>query len=55
MNGYVSWLKEELRIEQLDSSCVISTPFLDRHNDEIEIYIEKRGDAGSESSARRSR
>ena len=45
VNGYVSWLKEELRIEQLDSSCVISTPFLDRHNDEIEIYIEKRGDA----------
>ena len=44
VNGYVSWLKEELRIEQLDSSCVISTPFLDRHNDEIEIYIEKRGD-----------
>jgi hypothetical protein len=44
VNGYVSWLKEELRIEQLDSSCVISTPFLDRHNDEIEIYVEKRGD-----------
>jgi len=45
VNGYVSWLKEELRIGQLDSSCVISTPFLDRHNDEIEIYVEKRGDA----------
>lgn len=45
VNGYVSWLKEELRIEQLDSSCVIATPFLDRHNDEIEIYVEKRGDA----------
>jgi hypothetical protein len=44
VNGYVSWLKEELRIGQLDSSCVISTPFLDRHNDEIEIYVEKRGD-----------
>jgi hypothetical protein len=44
VNGYLSWLKEELRIGQLDSSCVISTPFLDRHNDEIEIYIEKRGD-----------
>ncbi|MFM2083066.1 MAG: hypothetical protein RL380_1757 [Verrucomicrobiota bacterium] len=44
VNGYLSWLKEELRIGQLDSSCVISTPFLDRHNDEIEIYVEKRGD-----------
>lgn len=45
VNGYVSWLKEELRIEQLDTSCIIATPFLDRHNDEIEIYVEKRGDA----------
>ena len=44
VNGYLSWLKEELRIGQLDSSCIISTPFLDRHNDEIEIYVEKRGD-----------
>ena len=44
VNSYLSWLKEELRIGQLDSGCVISTPFLDRHNDEIEIYLEKRGD-----------
>ncbi len=43
VNAYLSWLKEELRIGQLESSCVISTPFLDRHNDEIEIYVEKRG------------
>jgi Domain of unknown function DUF1828/Domain of unknown function DUF1829 len=45
VNSYVSWLKEGLRIEQIDSGCVISTPFLDRHNDEIEIYVEKRKDA----------
>lgn len=44
VSGYVSWLKEELRIEPLESGCVISSPFLDRHNDEIEIYIEKRND-----------
>lgn len=44
VNGYFSWLKEELRIEQVNSGCIISTPFLDRHNDEIEIYVEKRGD-----------
>jgi len=42
VNGYVSWLREELRIEPLESGCVISTPFLDRHNDEIELYVEKR-------------
>ncbi|HEY3932839.1 MAG TPA: DUF1828 domain-containing protein [Verrucomicrobiae bacterium] len=44
VNSYVSWLKEGLRIEQLNPGCVISTPFLDRHNDEIEIYVEKRND-----------
>jgi hypothetical protein len=26
----------------LETSCKIATPFLDRHNDEIEIYVEKR-------------
>lgn len=44
IGNYLTWLKEELRIEEVDGSCVIATPFLDRHNDEIEIYVEKRGD-----------
>ncbi len=44
VNGYIAWLKESLRIEQIDAGCVVATPFLDRHNDEIEIYVEKRDD-----------
>jgi hypothetical protein len=36
------WLKEGLRISELESGCGIATPFLDRHNDEIEIYVERR-------------
>ena len=44
IGNYVSWLNEELRVEALEGSCVISTPFLDRHNDEIEVYVEKRDD-----------
>ena len=44
IDGYLGWLREELHIEQLGNSCVIATPFLDRHNDEIEIYVERRGD-----------
>lgn len=44
IGSYVSWLNEELRVEALESSCVISTPFLDRHNDEIEVYVEKQDD-----------
>ena len=39
---YLSWLKQGLRVNELESGCQISTPFLDRHNDGIEIYVEKR-------------
>lgn len=42
VNEYLRWLKEELKVTELDGSCQISTPFLDRHNDAIEIYVEKR-------------
>jgi hypothetical protein len=44
IDGYLGWLREELHIGQVGNSCVIATPFLDRHNDEIEIYVERRGD-----------
>ena len=39
---YLGWLKQGLRVNEMDAGCRISTPFLDRHNDEIEIYVEKR-------------
>jgi hypothetical protein len=42
ITDYVHWLKEGLRVSELESCCHIATPFLDRHNDEIEIYVEKR-------------
>ncbi len=42
VDEYIRWLKEELRVTELDGSCQISTPFLDRHNDAIEIYVEKK-------------
>ena len=42
VNEYLGWLKQQLRITALDGSCQISTPFLDRHNDAIEIYVEKK-------------
>jgi hypothetical protein len=41
ISGYLGWLKQGLRINELESSCQIATPFLDRHNDEIEIYVER--------------
>jgi hypothetical protein len=39
---YLRWLKEGLQVTELQGSCRIATPFVDRHNDEIEIYVEKR-------------
>ncbi len=39
---YLRWLKEGLRAREAEGSCRIATPFLDRHNDEIEIYVEER-------------
>jgi hypothetical protein len=43
ISDYLKWLKEGLRVSELGKACQISTPFLDRHNDEIEIYVEKHG------------
>lgn len=42
VDEYLRWLKEELKVAEIDGSCQISTPFLDRHNDAIEIYVEKK-------------
>jgi hypothetical protein len=38
VNEYLRWLKEEHEVTALDGACQISTPFLDRHNDAIEIF-----------------
>ena len=42
IDEYLHWLKEEHEVTALDGSCQISTPFLDRHNDAIEIFVEKK-------------
>ena len=36
---YLRWLKEGLRVTEAEGFCRIATPFLDRHNDEIEIRV----------------
>ena len=42
--SYVSWLKAGLAAECLENACELTTPFLDRHNDHIQVYAERRGD-----------
>lgn len=41
VDDYLTWLKEGLHLESTDSYTLISTPFLDPHNDEIQIFVEK--------------
>ncbi|MCD4783035.1 MAG: DUF1828 domain-containing protein [Candidatus Eremiobacteraeota bacterium] len=40
INQYVKWLKEGLKIQKINDVYEITTPFLDRHNDLLQIYIE---------------
>jgi hypothetical protein len=42
---YVAWLKHKTILRQLDDSVEITTPYLDRHNDYLQIYA-KRDNGG---------
>ena len=39
--AYVDWLRKGLSVEKLDEACELTTPFLDRHNDHLQIYAVK--------------
>jgi hypothetical protein len=39
--NYFTWLKDKTMLKQLHDWVEITTPFLDRHNDYIQIYIKK--------------
>ncbi len=45
MDSYHLWLKDKAVLRQVDSWVEITTPFLDRHNDYLQIYA-KRADGG---------
>ena len=43
MNRYFAWLKDKTSLRQLDDGWTeITTPYLDRHNDYIQIYIRRQ-------------
>jgi hypothetical protein len=44
VNQYLHWLKDNYSLKNIQGACEITTPFLDRHNDCIQIYVEKDGD-----------
>jgi Domain of unknown function DUF1828 len=45
VRDYGAWLNEGFDVELEGDYAVISTPFLDPHNDEIELYVRKEGDS----------
>lgn len=44
IDEYLKWLKENITEKQLKDCIEISTPFLDRHNDWLQIYVEETAD-----------
>lgn len=41
LDEYYSWLKDKTALRQVDKWVEITTPYLDRHNDYIQIYARK--------------
>lgn len=39
VNEYINWLHEQITVSELDGVCEFTTPFLDRHNDYLQIYL----------------
>lgn len=41
LDDYLAWLKDKTSLRQIDKWVEITTPYLDRHNDYIQIYASK--------------
>jgi len=42
MDQYVAWLQSKTVLRQVDDWVEITTPYLDRHNDYLQIYARKQ-------------
>lgn len=42
IDAYVDWLRRGLSVEQIGEACELTTPFLDRHNDHLQVYAVRR-------------
>ncbi len=43
IEGYWRWLRERSSLKQIDDWTEITTPYLDRHNDYLQLYARKEG------------
>jgi len=42
ITNYIDWLRQSIKFDENQHHCEITTPFLDRHNDALQIYVEER-------------
>ena len=43
-DAYLAWLRDKITVTDVNGVCEITTPFLDRHNDQLQIYVVRQGD-----------
>ena len=41
IDEYTAWLKDKTALRQVGDWIEITTPYLDRHNDYIQIYVKR--------------
>jgi Domain of unknown function DUF1829/Domain of unknown function DUF1828 len=41
VDAYIRWLRKNITTANIDGVCEITTPFLDRHNDHLQIFVRK--------------
>jgi len=44
LDQYLAWLKDKTQLRQVNDWVEITTPYLDRHNDYIQIYAKRKPD-----------
>ena len=44
VESYHDWLRNRTQLADVEGVCEITTPFKDRHNDRIQIYVESKQD-----------
>ena len=45
LDQYIAWLKDKTALRQIKDCIEITTPYLDRHNDYIQIYVRRENES----------
>ena len=42
---YINWLEDEIIVNEIEDCIEITSPFLDRYNDYLQVYAKKENDS----------